>query len=114
MSICQLVIDRSAELEQRYHAQIKAKAINLFLFEKGGRYLIEPHEQDFGLKGAWRHLTLEELRQIAGETPELLTPNVVLRPICQDTVLPTAIYVGAQTKSRTLPSSSPSTSSLTL
>ncbi|MEK6570285.1 MAG: bacillithiol biosynthesis cysteine-adding enzyme BshC, partial [Bacteroidota bacterium] len=92
--VCQLVIDRSAELEQRYHAQIKAKAINLFLFEKGGRYLIEPREDGFGLKGTRRHLTLEELRQIAGETPELLSPNVVLRPICQDTVLPTAVYVG--------------------
>lgn len=92
--VCQLVIDRSAELEQRYHAQVKAKAINLFLFEKGGRYLIEPREDGFGLKGARRHLTIEELKQIAGEMPELLSPNVVLRPICQDTVLPTAVYVG--------------------
>jgi len=92
--VCQLVIDRSAELEQRYHAQVKAKALNLFLFEKGGRYLIEPREEGFGLKGARRHLTIEELRQIAAEMPELLSPNVVLRPICQDTVLPTAVYVG--------------------
>lgn len=91
--VCQLVIDRSAELEQRYHAQVKAKAINLFLFEKEGRYLIEPREMEFGLKGARRHLTIDELRQIAGETPELISPNVVLRPICQDTVLPTAVYV---------------------
>ena len=91
--VCKLVIDRSAELEQRYHAQVKAKAINLFLFDKGGRYLIEPHENDFTLKGTRRHLTLDELRQIAGETPELLSPNVVLRPICQDAILPTAVYV---------------------
>jgi len=92
--VCQLVIDRSAELEQRYHAQVKAKALNLFLFEKGGRYLIEPREEGFGLKGARRHLTMEELKQIAADRPELLSPNVVLRPICQDTVLPTAVYVG--------------------
>jgi bacillithiol biosynthesis cysteine-adding enzyme BshC len=93
-AVCQLVIDRSAELEQRFHAQIKAKALNLFLFEKGGRYLIEPREDGFGLKGARRHLTIEELRQLATETPELISPNVVLRPICQDTLIPTAIYVG--------------------
>jgi bacillithiol biosynthesis cysteine-adding enzyme BshC len=92
--VCQLVIDRSAELEQRYHAQVKAKALNLFLFDKGGRYLIEPREEGFGLKGARRHLTMEELKQIAADRPELLSPNVVLRPICQDTVLPTAVYVG--------------------
>lgn len=92
--VCQLVIDRSAELERRYHAQVKAKPINLFLFDSGGRYLIEPHEQDFALKGTRRSLTRDELRQIAGEAPELLSPNVVLRPICQDTVLPTAVYVG--------------------
>jgi bacillithiol biosynthesis cysteine-adding enzyme BshC len=93
-AVCQLVIDRSAELEQRFHAQIKAKALNLFLFEKGGRYLIEPREDGFGLKGARRHLTIEELKQIASETPELISPNVVLRPICQDTLIPTAVYVG--------------------
>jgi bacillithiol biosynthesis cysteine-adding enzyme BshC len=93
-AVCQLVIDRSAELEQRFHAQIKAKALNLFLFEKGGRYLIEPREDGFGLKGARRHLTIDELRQIASETPELISPNVVLRPICQDTLIPTAVYVG--------------------
>jgi bacillithiol biosynthesis cysteine-adding enzyme BshC len=93
-AVCQLVIDRSAELEQRFHAQIKAKALNLFLFEKGGRYLIEPREDGFGLKGMRRHLTIEELRQLAAETPELISPNVVLRPICQDTLIPTAVYVG--------------------
>jgi bacillithiol biosynthesis cysteine-adding enzyme BshC len=92
-AVCQLVIERSAELEQRFHAQVKAKAINLFLFEKGGRHLIEPREDGFGLKGARRQLTIEELKQCAGETPELLSPNVVLRPICQDTVLPTVVYV---------------------
>ncbi len=91
--VCQLVIDRSAELEQRYHAQLKAKPVNLFFLESGGRYLIEPSEDGYSLKGTRRRLTKEELRQIAGETPEFLSPNVVLRPICQDTILPTAVYV---------------------
>jgi bacillithiol biosynthesis cysteine-adding enzyme BshC len=92
--ISQMVISRSAELERRYHAQVKPKSINLFLFHKGGRYLIEPRETDFSLKGTRAFFTKEQLLQIAAETPEQLSPNVVLRPLCQDLLLPTVSYVG--------------------
>lgn len=91
--VSQFIIERSAELEVRYHAQIKTKAMNLFLYHKGGRYLIEPREHDFSLKGTRHFMQKEELLKIAGETPELLSPNVALRPLCQDTLLPTLAYV---------------------
>lgn len=89
----QLVIQKSAELEKNYHAQIKPRALNLFLFHKEGRYLIEPRENDFSLKGTRKFFSKEEILTIACETPELLSPNVVLRPICQDSILPTAAYI---------------------
>ncbi len=89
----QLVIGQSAELEHKYHAQIKTKSINLFMFHKGGRYLIEPREHDFSLKGTRHFLSKDEMTRIAQETPSLLSPNVVLRPISQDTMLPTVAYV---------------------
>ncbi len=89
-----LVIQRSVELEEQYHAQIKAKALNLFMFYKGGRHLIEPSDSgDYYLKNLRQRYTKEELTEIATATPELLSPNVVLRPICQDTLLPTIAYV---------------------
>ncbi|HEX9656751.1 MAG TPA: bacillithiol biosynthesis cysteine-adding enzyme BshC [Bacteroidota bacterium] len=90
----QLVIDQSAELEKKYHAQVKPKSINLFMFHKGGRYAINPREEDFSLKGTRHFMSRDELLRIAHETPELLSPNVVLRPIVQDTLLPTLVYVG--------------------
>ncbi len=89
----QIVIAQSAELEQRYHAQIKARPVNLFLFHKGGRYPIEPREHDFSLRGTRHFITPPELLEIARNTPELLSPNVVLRPLAQDILLPTAVYV---------------------
>jgi bacillithiol biosynthesis cysteine-adding enzyme BshC len=89
-----LVIQKSAELEEHYHAQIKAKAVNLFMFHKGGRYLIEPSESgDYFLKNTRQRFTKEELLAIASSNPELLSPNVVTRPLCQDTLLPTVAYV---------------------
>jgi bacillithiol biosynthesis cysteine-adding enzyme BshC len=89
----QLVIGQSAELEHKYHAQIKTKSINLFMFHKGGRYLIEPREHDFSLKGTRHFLSKDEMVRIARESPSQLSPNVVLRPIAQDTLLPTVAYI---------------------
>lgn len=91
--VSQLIIERSAELEEKYHAQIKTKALNLFYFYKGGRYFLEPREHDFSLKGTRHFIPKEEMLKIAHEQPELLSPNVALRPICQDTLLPTIAYV---------------------
>ncbi|NUN70121.1 MAG: bacillithiol biosynthesis cysteine-adding enzyme BshC [Bacteroidetes bacterium] len=89
-----LVIQQSVELEEHYHAQIKAKALNLFMFYKGGRHLIEPSDSgDYYLKNLRQRYTKDELLAIAAETPEILSPNVVLRPLCQDTLFPTAAYV---------------------
>lgn len=88
------VIKKSAELEEHYHAQIKAKALNLFMFHKGGRYLVEPSDSgDYYLKNTRQRFSKEELLAIASQTPELFSPNVVTRPLCQDTLFPTVAYV---------------------
>lgn len=90
---CQLVIDQSAELEKQYHAQVKPKSLNLFFFHHGGRYLLEPRPDGYSLKGTRQHLTKEFVMDAVKSTPELFSSNVVLRPICQDWLLPTLAYV---------------------
>jgi bacillithiol biosynthesis cysteine-adding enzyme BshC len=90
---CQLVVDQSAELEKQYHAQVKPKSLNLFIFHRGGRYLLEPRSDGYSLKGTRQHVTKEYVTQAVESTPELFSPNVVLRPICQDWLLPTVAYV---------------------
>jgi bacillithiol biosynthesis cysteine-adding enzyme BshC len=93
--LSELIVDVSAELEERYHAQIKPRPLNLFLLYKGGRFPIEPADEEgiFRLKGARFKLSRGELKNILETSPHLLSPNVVLRPICQDTLLPTICYV---------------------
>ncbi|MBS4027681.1 MAG: bacillithiol biosynthesis cysteine-adding enzyme BshC [Ignavibacteriales bacterium] len=90
----QSIIERSAELEENYHAQIKPRALNLFLFHNGKRHAIEPTEGKFFLKGTHTFFSKEELQTMLETTPESFSPNVVLRPLCQDTLLPTISYVG--------------------
>lgn len=90
----QKLVEISAKLEEVYHAQVKIQPINLFFHDEEGRYLIEPSENEFKLKRKRRKFTKEELLTLIDETPEKFSPNVLFRPICQDFLLPTAIYVG--------------------
>ena len=85
---------RSAELEEVYHAQVKVKPVNLFYTDESGRHLIEPTEDGFRFKGKRKRLNEEELLNLLYFDPTAFSPNVLLRPICQDFLLPTAVYVG--------------------
>ena len=88
-----IAVETSANLEEEYHAQIKIKPINLFLNEDDGRYLLEPDEDNFKLKNKRKKYTKDEIFQILNKQPERFSPNVLLRPICQDYLLPTAFYI---------------------
>ncbi len=92
--LCEKIIQTSAELEKSYDLQVKPKVINLFFIHNGNRLLIEPRDNDrFALKNSKRRFEKEELMNLLFENPELFSPNVVLRPLCQDYLLPTAAYV---------------------
>lgn len=88
------LVSLSAELEDVYHAQVKVKPVNLFMNYDGGRYLIEPADEGFRLKGKRKKFTSEELLNIIEESPADFSPNVLLRPVCQDFLFPNAFYVG--------------------
>lgn len=89
-----IAVARSADLEELYHAQVKVKPVNLFFSDNNGRYLIEPINDKFRLKGKRVRWSENELLDILEENPQSFSPNVILRPICQDFLFPTGIYVG--------------------
>ncbi len=88
-----LVNEAGEELKASYHAQVHARSSNLFLLEDEGRYPIDLAEDGFRLRGTDRRFTEEELLDLLDTQPELFSPNVVLRPLMQDMLLPTALYV---------------------
>jgi bacillithiol synthase len=82
-----------AELEQRgYHAQVKPQhdAAGLFVLD-GGRQLIRHAGGQFQV-GDHRY-SKADLVQEAADHPAGFSPNVLLRPIVQDTLFPTIAYV---------------------
>jgi bacillithiol synthase len=89
----QELVHISAKLEELYHAQVKVKPVNLFLSVENGRYSIEPVENEFKLRRKRKSFSLEQLLEIVDNEPARFSPNVLLRPICQDFLLPTAFYI---------------------
>jgi bacillithiol synthase len=88
------LVSVSAKLEELYHAQVKVHPVNLFYSTDEGRFVIEPVENEFRLKRKRKKFTHDELMENIETAPENFSPNVLLRPICQDFILPTAFYVG--------------------
>jgi bacillithiol biosynthesis cysteine-adding enzyme BshC len=88
------LVERSAELEEVYHAQVKVKAINLFYLDEKERLLIEPTETgELRLKGKRKKFSFEDILNQIENTPEKFSPNVLLRPICQDFLFSTGFYI---------------------
>jgi len=83
----------SAKIEELYHAQVKVRTINLFYNFDGGRYLIEPIENEYRLKGKRKKFTHDELIGLIENEPYNFSPNVLLRPVCQDYLFPTGFYI---------------------
>ena len=88
------LVHLSATLEELYHAQVKVKPVNLFLTYDGGRHSIEPVDNEFRLRRKRKSFTYDQLLELLENEPEKFSPNVLLRPICQDFLLPTAFYIG--------------------
>lgn len=73
---------------------IEPKPGMIFLTHNGQRRGLEQEGEGYRVKATEEWMTETELAEIAANAPERLSPNVVLRPIIQDGILPTAAYIG--------------------
>ena len=97
--IAEAIEQRSKELEGAgYHAQVTATANSfpLFLHDDAGarRAVSRTDEGKYKAKDLDEEYSPEELAQLALEHPERFSPNVTLRAVVQDYLLPTIAYLG--------------------
>lgn len=84
----------NAKLNEHYSEQAHVRDINLFLLGEGRRDRISMEGDGFAVAGEARKYAVDELLGLSQHAPELFSPNVLLRPIYQETVLPNVAYVG--------------------
>ena len=90
-----LVNESTAAIEAMgYKTPISAREINFFYLKEGIRERIVKEGDAYGVLNTEIRFTEEELLQEITETPERFSPNVVLRPLYEEIILPNLAYIG--------------------
>lgn len=92
------LVGASKKLEAAgYHAQVFASndSVPLFLLDEGRRTALQRGDDGFfHLKGSSKRYAHAEMIENVAKCPTCFSPNVTLRPIVQDFLLPTVAYIG--------------------
>ena len=82
------------KIEERYKTQVKGREINFFYMLDGYRERIIEDKGNFRTHDSGYSWNAVELNTEIKEFPERFSPNVVMRPLYQETILPNIAYIG--------------------
>lgn len=91
----QLVENSSQSIEKLgYKTQVKGREINLFYLENGLRERIVFENNQYSVLNTNLHFSEKEILELVEKCPEKFSPNVILRPVYQEVILPNIAYLG--------------------
>jgi len=86
--------DPMKELSRRYKIPAVVKDTNLFYLTDTERDRIDRADDGFILNKSGRRFSMQEMLQLAESHPECFSPNVILRPVFQEILLPNVAFIG--------------------
>lgn len=90
-----LVDAANAELQKAgYEPQVNCREINFFYLDDSLRERIEQEGGQFNIVGTDLSFTKAQVEELIKTSPEKFSPNVILRPVYQEVVLPNLAYAG--------------------
>ncbi|MEJ8757738.1 bacillithiol biosynthesis cysteine-adding enzyme BshC [Pontibacter sp. H259] len=90
-----LVTETSAQLEELgYKPQVYSREINLFYLKDGLRERIVQEDGTYKVLNSEISFSKDEILQLAKEYPKQFSPNVILRPLYEELILPNLAYIG--------------------
>ncbi|MEI6864966.1 bacillithiol biosynthesis cysteine-adding enzyme BshC [Flavicella sp.] len=81
-------------LENNYKVQVNPREINLFYIENEIRERIVLENNIYKVKNTSIKFTKTEILDVLNNSPEKFSPNVIMRPLYQESVLPNLCYIG--------------------
>lgn len=90
-----LVDETNAVLESSgYKAQVHCRDVNFFYLDGYLRSRIERHDKSFNVLDTTINFNESTLTETIADAPEKFSPNVILRPLYQEMILPNLAYTG--------------------
>ncbi len=86
-----IVSEHNIDLNKNYKVQVEPRELNLFYLKDNVRERIEKDENVFKIVSSEEKI--KDLN-VVDEHPEYFSPNVILRPIFQEIILPNVAFVG--------------------
>ncbi|MES2411101.1 MAG: bacillithiol biosynthesis cysteine-adding enzyme BshC [Bacteroidota bacterium] len=90
----QKVTDTNSLLEPHYDIQVNPREINLFYIENNLRERILFENNQFKVNNTELAFSEKEISDLLESNPEKFSPNVILRPLYEEIVLPNLCYIG--------------------
>lgn len=94
ISSIQLTKSNESLQEKGYPVQVNGRSINLFWLDDNYRERIEWNGATFETPDKKNQWELGELLRLVDNAPEHFSPNVILRPVYQEMILPNLAYIG--------------------
>ncbi len=86
--------EKLSNIDANYKIQVNPRAINLFYIKDGLRERIVEDQGVFKVNNTTISWKTDELKSHLNTHPELFSPNVILRPLYQEVILPNLCYIG--------------------
>lgn len=83
-----------SELEKNYKVQVNPREINLFYLGENSRERIVIENGVYKVNNTEITFSKEKILQEVKDNPELFSPNVIMRPLFQEVILPNLAYIG--------------------
>ena len=88
------VAETIASFPEKYKVQAAGRDINLFYLKDNTRERIETYKTGFAIANSTMVFSREEIDIELKENPERFSPNVILRPVFQEMILPNIAFIG--------------------
>ncbi len=87
-------VTKTISLFENYNIQVNPREINLFYIEDDSRERIVYEQNKFKINNKNLEFSTEQIIEELINYPEKFSPNVILRPLYQEVILPNLCYIG--------------------